>query len=88
MYEIKNEDVYEDFSKDKNKKKKKMFDFSNYLTKPKFCNDSNKLVVSQIKDEKAGVPIKEFVGLKHENENAVATISHNRYKDVLLNQKC
>ena len=70
------------------KKKKKMFDFSNYLTKPKFCNDSNKLVVSQIKDEKAGVPIKEFVGLKHENENAVATISHNRYKDVLLNQKC
>ena len=69
-------------------KKKKKFDFSNYLTKPKFYNDSKKLVLSQIKDEKAGVPIKEFVGLKHENENAVATVSHNKYKDVLLNQKC
>ena len=39
-YEIKNEDVYEDFSKDK-----EMFDFSNYSTKSKYYDDSNKLVV-------------------------------------------
>ena len=34
MYEIKNEDVYEDFSSDK-----KFFDFSNYLTQSKYCDD-------------------------------------------------
>ena len=40
MYEIKTEDAYEDFSKDK-----EMFDFSNYSTKPKFYDDSNELAV-------------------------------------------
>ena len=40
MYEIKAEDVYEDFSSDK-----EMFDFSNYSTTSKYCNDSNKLVI-------------------------------------------
>ena len=55
-----------------------------------------------MKDETAGVAIKEFVGLKPKmysflidnnehkkakgvNKNVVATISHNEYKDVLLN---
>ena len=60
MYEIKTEDVYEDFSNDK-----KMFDFSNYLTKSKYYN-SNKLVVGKMKDEAAGLAIEEFVGLKQE----------------------
>ena len=36
MYEIKAEDVYEDFSKDK-----EIFEFSNYSVKSK-CDDSNK----------------------------------------------
>ena len=56
-YEIKTEDVFEDFSKDK-----KMFDFSNYSTKPKYYDNSNKLVVDKMKDETGGVAIKEFVG--------------------------
>ena len=34
MHEIKTEDVYEDFSSDKEK-----FDFSNYLTKSKYYNN-------------------------------------------------
>ena len=38
MYEIKTEDVYQDFSSDK-----EMFDFSNYLTRSKYDNDSNNL---------------------------------------------
>ena len=38
MYEIKTEDVYEDFNSDK-----KMFDFSNYSTNLKCYDDSNKL---------------------------------------------
>ena len=38
MYEIKIEDVYEDFSSNK-----EMFDFSNYLTKSEYYDNSNKL---------------------------------------------
>ena len=100
MYEIKTDDVYRDFSNDK-----EMFDFSNYSTKSKYYGNSNKLVVGEMKDETAGVAIKEFVGLKPKiysyllddnsehkkakglNKNVVATISHNEYKDVLLNKE-
>ena len=55
MYEIKTEDVYKDFSNNK-----EMFDFSYYSTKSKYYN-SNKLVVGKMKDETAGVAIEEFV---------------------------
>ena len=40
MYEIKTEDVYKYFSSDKD-----MFDFSNYSTKSKYYDNSNKLVL-------------------------------------------
>ena len=59
MYEIKTEDVYKDFSSNK-----EMFDFSNYSTKSKYYDNSNKLVVPKMKDETAGFAIEEFVGLK------------------------
>ena len=59
MYEIKTEDVYEDFSSDK-----KIFDFSNYSTKSKYYNNSNKLVTVNMKDETGGVAIEKFVRLK------------------------
>ena len=59
MYEIKTEDVYEDFSCNK-----EMFHFSIYSTKSKYYEISNKLVIGKIKDEKRGVVMKEFVGLK------------------------
>ena len=45
MYKIKTEDVYEDFSCDK-----EMFDFSNYSSKSKYYDDSNKLVSGKMKD--------------------------------------
>ena len=94
IYEIKTEDVYEDFSNDR-----RMFDFS-YSTKSKYYDNSNKLVVGRVKDETADVVIEEFVGFKpnmysylvddnseHKkakgvNRNIIATISHNEYKDV------
>ena len=47
MYELKTEDVYEDFSNNK-----EMFNFSNYSSKSKYYNNSNKLVVFKMKDEK------------------------------------
>ena len=59
MYEIKTEDVYEDFSSDK-----EMFDFSNYSTKSKYYDDSKKLVIGKMKDETEGVAIETFVGVK------------------------
>ena len=43
MYEIKTEDVYEDFSNDKAK-----FDFTSYSTKSKYYDHSNKLVIGKI----------------------------------------
>ena len=41
-----------------------MFDFSNYSTKSKYYDDSNKLVIGKMKDETGGVAIEEFIGLK------------------------
>ena len=43
MYATKTEDVCEDFSNNK-----EMFDFSNYLTKSKYYEDLNKLIVRKI----------------------------------------
>ena len=95
MYEIKTEDVSEDFNSDK-----EMLDFSNYLTKSKHYDDSNKSEIGKVKDDNAGVAIKEFVHLyskmysflvdnnnehkkaKGVNRNVVATISHNKYKEM------
>ena len=67
MYEIKTEDIHEGFNSNKEMfdfSNYSMFDFSNYSTKSKYYNDLNRFVIGKIKDETAGVGIKEFVGLK------------------------
>ena len=58
LYDIKAEDVYKDFSKDR-----EVFDFRNQSIESK-CDDSNKLVAGKMKDETDGITIEEFVGLK------------------------
>ena len=101
MYEVKTEEVSEDFSSNK-----EMFDSSNYSTKSKYYDNRNKLVVDKMKDAAAGIAVEEFVGLKPKiysylvyynsenkkakgmNRNVVATTRHKEYKDVLLNKKC
>ena len=89
MYEIKTENVYEDFSSNK-----EIFEFSSYSTKSKYYDDSNKSVIRKIKDETGGVAIEEPVGLKPKiyshlidddsehkmNRNVATTISHKEYK--------
>ena len=45
VYEIKTEDVYEDFYQDKN-----LFDFSDYLLDSKFFDPANKKVIGKMKD--------------------------------------
>ena len=58
-YEIKSENVYEDFFKWED-----LFDFSNHSKDLKLFDDSNKKVIGKLKDEYGGVIIDEFVELK------------------------
>ena len=66
MYEIKTEDVYEDFSNNK-----EMFDVSNYSTMLKYYDNSNILVVGKMKDETVGVAIEELVGYLRHSMNRI-----------------
>ena len=95
-YEIKSEDVYEEFFKHKH-----LFDFSNYPKDSKFLDETNKKVIGKMKDESEGKIIDEFVGLKSkmysmknidgkESNTAkgvnIAT-EFNEFKDTLFNKK-
>ena len=58
-YEIETKDVYSDFWKDKEK-----FDNSDYPQDSLYFDKTNKKVIGKFKDETAGIPISEFVGLQ------------------------
>ena len=58
-YEIKSENVYENFFKHK-----RLFDFSNYTKDSKLFNETNKKVIGKMKGEFGGVIVDEFVGLR------------------------
>ena len=58
-YEIEAEDVYQKFWNDKNR-----FDNSDYPKSSPYFDKTNKKVIGKFKDEAAGVPICEFVGLR------------------------
>ena len=58
-YEIEAEDVYQDFWNDKD-----LFDNSDYPENSKYFNKTNKKVIGKFKDEAAGMPITEFIGLR------------------------
>ena len=97
MYEIKTEDLYKDFSKDK-----EMIDFSNYSANSNYYDASKKFVVGKMKDKTADFSIEEFVGLKPKmysssandsseykkangvNKNVITTISLNKFKYAFL----
>ena len=51
-------------------KTKELFDNSDYSKESKYYDDSNKKIIGKFKDEAAGVPITEFVGL---NQKCIAT---------------
>ena len=96
-YEIKPENVYEEFFKWKD-----LFDFSNYSKDLKFFDETNKKVIDKMKDEFGGVIVTEFVGLKSKMYsmkkidgkiecNTAKRVSieteFNKFKDVLFNKK-
>ena len=85
MYEMKADDVCEDFSNDK-----EMFDFSNYLAKLKCYDASNKLFAGKTKDETDDVVIQDFVSLKSKmhlflvDDNSEHKKSKSRDKNVFV----
>ena len=96
IYEIKSEDVYEEFFKCKH-----LFDFSNYPKNSKFFNATNKKVIGKMKDVSEGKMIDEFLGfyskmystkkIDGEESNTVKGVNiateFNKFKDTLFNKK-
>ena len=96
VYEIKTEDIYEDFYQDKN-----LFDFSDYPLDSKLFDLVNKKVIGKMKDEFKGKIINGFVGLKSKMYSLISAddeevtkakgvnkkIRHKEFVDVLFNKK-
>ena len=94
-YEIKLENVYEDFYEWKD-----LFDFSNYSKDSKLFDNANKNVIGKMKDEFGGAIIDEFVGLKSKmysikkidgsdsstTKGVNIATEFNEFKDVLFNK--
>ena len=99
-YELKREDIYEDFYKDKD-----LFDFSNYPEDSKFYDPSNMTEIGKMKDKSNGKINTEFLGLKPKmyslldvdgienrkgkrvNSVFARNIRHKEYLNVLTNKK-
>ena len=88
-YEIKTDDVYKDLVQDK-----ELFDNSDYPKNSAFFFDKNKKAIGKMKDEAAGMVIKEFIGLRskmysysfdHKSLSKIKKISKNTIKDI---KKC
>ena len=78
MYEIKTEDFYEHFSSDK-----EMFNFSNYLTKSKYYDNSKKLVFRKMKDATGGFTVEELFGwISKMYSLLVDNSEHKKAKDL------
>ena len=100
VYEIKTDDVYEDFYRDKN-----LIDFRDYPQDSKFFDLLNKKVIGKMKDEFKRKTISKFIGLKSKmysliaidgeenkkakevNKSIVRSIRHKEFVDVLFGRK-
>ena len=94
-YEIKPEDVYEEFFRHKH-----LFDFSKFSKDSKFYDSQNEMVVGKIKVVNKGISINKFVGLKSamysmlsndgKESNTVKgvniAIEFNGFRDTLFNK--
>ena len=85
-YEIEAKDVYKDFWNDKNK-----FDNSDYPECSPYFDKTYKKVIGKFKDEAAGVPICEFVGLRSKmysyikDDNKVGKTAKGIKKNIIKN---
>ena len=74
--EIKSENIYEDFYKQKD-----LFDYSNCSKDSTFFDESNKKVIGKMKDEFGGIIIDKFVGLKSKMYSIKKSVAE---KQILL----
>ena len=93
-YEIKLEDIYEDFYKDKH-----LFDLSKFSKDSKFFYPVNEKVIFKMKDAHKGKPIRKFIGIKSKihsillddgkelNKAKRVNIEFIGYKNILFNKK-
>ena len=82
VYEIKTEDVYEDFCQDRN-----LFDFSDYPLDSKFFDPVNEKVIGKMKDEFKGKIISEFGGLKSKMYSLIDVDDEEATKAKGVNKK-
>ena len=96
LYEIKTEDVYEDFYQNKN-----LFDFSDYPLDSNFFDPANKAIIGKMKDVFKGRKINEFIGLNSKMYSLISVddeevtkakgvnkkIGHKEFVDVLFNKE-
>jgi len=82
FYHIKSEkDIYEEFWVDR-----ELFDNSDYPNSSKYFFNDNKIVIGKFKDEAAGKPILEFVGLKSKMYSyLIGEEEHKKAKGVKKN---
>ena len=70
---------------------KKLFDNSTYPKNSEFFLDENKTVIGKMKDEAAGMPIKEFIGLRsrmysyHKSFSKIEGLTEDTIEDI---KKC
>ena len=64
-----------------------MFGFSNYLTKSKYYDNSNKLVAGKMKDEPAGAAIQELAWYKPKMHLYLIDENSQHKKEKGLNKK-
>ena len=92
-YEIKSEDVYEEFFKYKH-----LFDFFNFSKDSEFYDSQNEMVVGKMKVVYKGIPINKFVGMESKmhsmlsddgkESNTVNTATgFNEFKNTLFDKK-
>ena len=95
-YEIKSDDVYEEFFE-----RKHLLDFTNFSKDSKFYDSQNEMVVGKTKDEDKGILINKFVGLKSKMHSMLSddgkesntakgvniATRFNEFKDTLFNKK-
>ena len=82
VYEIKTNDVYEDFYKDKN-----LFDFSDYPQDSTFLDPVNKKVIDKMKDDFKVKIISGFVGLKSKIYSLIDVDNEENKKSKRTEQK-
>ena len=85
VYEIKSENIYEEFFK-----WKYLFDFSNYSKHSILCDYTNKKIIGKMKYDYGGNIIDEFIGIKSKLYSIIKWVNiateFNEFKDVLFNE--